>query len=109
MTLMLASVTDAEEAETAVQHGAEIIDVKDVDGPFGTAAPALLCGRQSMQWHSADASARSSASPRSSRRRSHGRCGDYRRRWRELRQTQFVCTLGAGGLRARAELVGRAA
>jgi uncharacterized protein (UPF0264 family) len=41
MTLMLASVTDAEEAETAVQHGAEIIDVKDVDGPFGTAAPAL--------------------------------------------------------------------
>ena len=42
MTLMLASVTDAEEAETAVQHGAEIIDVKDVDGPFGTAAPALV-------------------------------------------------------------------
>jgi hypothetical protein len=33
VTLMLASVTDAEEAETAVQHGAEIIDVKDVDGP----------------------------------------------------------------------------
>ena len=42
VTLMLASVTDAEEAETAVQHGAEIIDVKDVDGPFGTAAPALV-------------------------------------------------------------------
>jgi hypothetical protein len=61
VTLMLASVTDAEEAETAVQHGAEIIDVKDVDGPFGTAAP------------------------RPSRRRSHGRCGDYRQRWRELR------------------------
>jgi hypothetical protein len=42
MTRMLAIATDAEEAETAVQHGAEIIDVKDVDGPFGTAAPALV-------------------------------------------------------------------
>jgi uncharacterized protein (UPF0264 family) len=42
MTLKLASVTDAEEAETAVQHGGDIIDVKDVGGAFGTAAPALV-------------------------------------------------------------------
>jgi 4-HFC-P synthase len=100
MTLMIASVTDAEEAETAVQHGAEIIDVKAVDGSFGTAAPALVRATVDAVAQRRCVSA-VVGEPRSSRRRSHERCGDYRRRWRELRPTQFVCTLGAGGLRAR--------
>jgi FolB domain-containing protein len=42
MTLMLASVTGAEEAEIAVRHGADIIDLKDVNSAFGAAAPAVL-------------------------------------------------------------------
>jgi uncharacterized protein (UPF0264 family) len=42
MTFMLASVTSVEEAEIAVRHGADIIDVKDVGSAFGTAAPALV-------------------------------------------------------------------
>jgi uncharacterized protein (UPF0264 family) len=41
MTLMLASVTGAEEATIAVRHGADIIDVKDVRLAFGSATPAL--------------------------------------------------------------------
>jgi dihydroneopterin aldolase len=36
MTFMLASVVDAQEAETAVRHGADIIDVKDVRTAFGS-------------------------------------------------------------------------
>ena len=70
MTLMLASVTDAEEAETAVQHGAEIIDVKDVDGPFGTAAPALVRATVDAVAQRRCVSA-VVGEPRSSRRRSH--------------------------------------
>jgi FolB domain-containing protein len=42
MTLMLASVTGAEEAEIAVRHGADIIDVKDVGRASGSVAPALV-------------------------------------------------------------------
>ena len=42
MTFMLASVVDAEEAETAVRHGADIIDVKDVRTAFGSAGSALV-------------------------------------------------------------------
>jgi (5-formylfuran-3-yl)methyl phosphate synthase len=42
MTLMLASVTSAEEAEIAIQHGADIIDLKDVSTAFGAIPPALV-------------------------------------------------------------------
>jgi (5-formylfuran-3-yl)methyl phosphate synthase len=42
MTFMLASVADAQEAETAVHHGADIIDVKDVRTAFGSVGPALV-------------------------------------------------------------------
>lgn len=42
MTLMLASVTGAEEAEIAVGHGADIIDLKDVRTAFGAVAPAIV-------------------------------------------------------------------
>jgi dihydroneopterin aldolase len=42
MTLMLASVTDALEAEIALHHGADIIDVKDVRSGFGTADSTLV-------------------------------------------------------------------
>lgn len=42
MTLLLASVTDAREAEIAVRHGADIIDVKDVRSGFGAADPAVV-------------------------------------------------------------------
>jgi hypothetical protein len=41
MTLMLASVTGAEEATIAVRHGADVIDVKDVRLALGSATPAL--------------------------------------------------------------------
>lgn len=41
MTLMLGSVTGAEEAEIAVRHGVNIIDLKDVKSGFGAAAPAV--------------------------------------------------------------------
>ena len=36
MTFMLASVVDAQEAETAVRHGVDIVDVKDVRTAFGS-------------------------------------------------------------------------
>ncbi len=42
MTFMLASVTGVEEAEIAIRHGADIIDVKDVGRAFGSATPALV-------------------------------------------------------------------
>jgi (5-formylfuran-3-yl)methyl phosphate synthase len=42
MTLMLASVTGAPEAEIAVRHGADIIDIKDVRSGFGAADPASV-------------------------------------------------------------------
>ena len=42
MTFMLASVTGPDEAEIAVRHGADIIDLKDVDTAFGAVAPAVV-------------------------------------------------------------------
>jgi (5-formylfuran-3-yl)methyl phosphate synthase len=42
VTFMLASVADAEEAEIAVRHGADIVDVKDVRTAFGSVAPVLV-------------------------------------------------------------------
>src|SRR5690348_2435488 len=42
MTFMLASVVDAQEADTAVRHGADIIDVKDVRTAFGSVEPDLV-------------------------------------------------------------------
>ena len=42
MTLMLASVTGAVEAEIAVRHGADIVDLKDVASVFGSADPAVV-------------------------------------------------------------------
>jgi FolB domain-containing protein len=42
MTLMLASVTGVAEAEVAVRHGADIIDLKDVSSAFGAVAPAVI-------------------------------------------------------------------
>jgi hypothetical protein len=42
MTLMLASVTGAEEAEIAVRHGTDIIDLKDVGSAFGAVAPDVI-------------------------------------------------------------------
>jgi (5-formylfuran-3-yl)methyl phosphate synthase len=42
MTLMLASVTGPEEAEVAVQQGADIVDLKDVGAGFGTVAPEVV-------------------------------------------------------------------
>ena len=42
MTFMLASVTGIEDAEVAVQHGADNIDVKNADGAFG----AIVVGDQ---------------------------------------------------------------
>ena len=42
MTLLLASVTDADEAQIALDHGADIIDVKDIRSGFGAADPAVV-------------------------------------------------------------------
>jgi (5-formylfuran-3-yl)methyl phosphate synthase len=42
MTLMLASVTCVEEAEIAVRHGADIIDLKDVGSAFGAVEPRVI-------------------------------------------------------------------
>jgi (5-formylfuran-3-yl)methyl phosphate synthase len=42
MTLMLASVTGVAEAEIAVRHGADIVDLKDVSSAFGAVAPAVI-------------------------------------------------------------------
>ena len=42
MTFMLASVVDAQEAETAVRRGADIVDVKDVRTAFGSVGSALV-------------------------------------------------------------------
>ena len=40
--LMLASVTGVEEAEIAIRHGADIVDLKDVSSDFGAVAPELV-------------------------------------------------------------------
>jgi FolB domain-containing protein len=42
MTFMLASVTGPEEADIAVRHGADVIDLKDVRSAFGAVAPAVI-------------------------------------------------------------------
>ena len=42
MTFMLASITGPDEAEIAVRHGADIIDLKNVDTAFGAVAPAVV-------------------------------------------------------------------
>jgi (5-formylfuran-3-yl)methyl phosphate synthase len=42
VTFMLASIADTEEAEIAVRHGADIVDVKDVRTAFGSVAPTLV-------------------------------------------------------------------
>jgi (5-formylfuran-3-yl)methyl phosphate synthase len=42
MTLMLASVTGADEAEIAVRQGADIVDLKDVGAGFGTVTPEVV-------------------------------------------------------------------
>jgi FolB domain-containing protein len=42
MTLMLASVTGVEEAEIALRHGADIVDLKDVRSAFGAVPPAVV-------------------------------------------------------------------
>ena len=43
MTLMLASVTGPQEAETALAHGADIIDLKDsTNGAFGAISPETV-------------------------------------------------------------------
>jgi FolB domain-containing protein len=42
MTFMLASVTGAEEAEIALRHGADIIDLKEVSSAFGAVAPTVI-------------------------------------------------------------------
>jgi FolB domain-containing protein len=48
MTLMLASVTGVEEAEVAVRHGADIIDLKSPDSAFG--AVALSAIKATVDW-----------------------------------------------------------
>ena len=48
MTLMLASVTGVEEAEVAVRHGADIIDLKNADSAFGAVAPSAI--RATVDW-----------------------------------------------------------
>ena len=48
MTFMLASVTGAEDAEVAVRHGADIIDVKNADGAFGAIASSAI--RATVDW-----------------------------------------------------------
>jgi FolB domain-containing protein len=42
MTLMLASVIGEGEAEIAVRHGADVVDLKDVGSAFGAVAPAVI-------------------------------------------------------------------
>jgi FolB domain-containing protein len=42
MTFMLASVTGVGEAEIAVRHGADIVDLKDVSSAFGALAPSVV-------------------------------------------------------------------
>ncbi len=42
MTLMLASITGPEEAEIAVQQGADIVDLKEVGTGFGTVTPEVV-------------------------------------------------------------------
>lgn len=42
MTFMLASVTGTEEAQIAVRHGADIIDLKDVTSTFGAVSPEVI-------------------------------------------------------------------
>jgi (5-formylfuran-3-yl)methyl phosphate synthase len=42
MSLMLASITGPEEAEIAVQHGADIVDLKEVRAGFGAVMPEAV-------------------------------------------------------------------
>jgi len=42
MTFMLASVTDADEAEIVARHGADIVDLKDVRTAFGAVSPEVV-------------------------------------------------------------------
>ncbi len=42
MMLMLASVTGPQEAETAVRHGADIVDLKEAGAGFGAVAPEAV-------------------------------------------------------------------
>jgi hypothetical protein len=43
MTLMLASVSGPQEAEIAIAHGADIVDLKDsANGAFGAVAPDVV-------------------------------------------------------------------
>jgi (5-formylfuran-3-yl)methyl phosphate synthase len=42
MTFMLASITGPEEAEIAVRHGADIVDIKDVGTGFGAVGPDVV-------------------------------------------------------------------
>lgn len=42
MTFMLASVTGGEEAEIAICHGADIVDLKDVTNASGSVAPSVV-------------------------------------------------------------------
>ena len=48
MTFMLASVTGVEEAEVAVRHGADIIDLKNAHSAFGAVAPSAI--RATVDW-----------------------------------------------------------
>ena len=48
MTFMLASVTGVEEAEVAVRHGVDIIDLKNADSAFGAVAPSAM--RATVDW-----------------------------------------------------------
>ena len=42
MAFMLASVTGPEEADVAIGHGADIVDLKDVGSAFGAVHPAAV-------------------------------------------------------------------
>jgi dihydroneopterin aldolase len=42
MAFMLASVTGPEEADVAIRHGADIVDLKDVGSAFGAVHPAVV-------------------------------------------------------------------
>src|SRR6516162_2645255 len=48
MTFMLASVTGVEEAEVAVRHGADIIDLKNADTAFGAVALPVI--KATVDW-----------------------------------------------------------
>ena len=42
MTLMLASVSGPQDAEIAIAHGADIIDLRDPDGAFAPVPPDIV-------------------------------------------------------------------